>query len=62
MPYKTREKHHNTKYPDSLVKLIRKEHFAYIKGKGYLSLARKYGLSYSTVKDWCQYRTRISAR
>ena len=62
MPYRFGEKHHNAKYPDSLVTQIRSEHMAYIRGRGYESLAVKYGVPYSTVKDWCQYATRKTSR
>lgn len=61
MPIKTGEKHHRTKYPDELVAKIKAEHMAYIRGRGYTELSRKYGISRSTIRDWCQYRCRYDA-
>lgn len=60
-PKKTGEEHHRAKYPDDLVAKIKAEHIAYIKGRGYTELSRKYGIPHSTVRDWCQRKCRDDA-
>lgn len=50
-------KHHRAKLDYSDVKLIRKEHLAYV--VGYEKLAKKFNCGVSTIRDICTYRTRI---
>ena len=61
MPHSAGEKHGKAHHGDELVEKIRKEHMAYIDGKGYKELGRKYGISQWTIRDWVTYRTRKSA-
>jgi hypothetical protein len=49
--------HHKAKLPFEVVKAMRKEHLAYIRGYEYL--AKKYKCGISTARDICTYRTRI---
>lgn len=39
------------------VRAIRSEHVEWVRGRGYESLARKYGVGISTIRDVCTYRT-----
>ena len=43
---------------DCQVRDIRKEHMAYIRGRGYKVLAEKYGCGESTIRDIITFRTR----
>lgn len=45
------------KFTLAQVAAIRAEHLAYVKGRGYLSLARKCGVGASTIRDLVTYRT-----
>lgn len=45
------------KFTPTQVRAIRAEHLAFVKGRGYLSLARKYGVGASTIRDVVTYRT-----
>jgi Mor family transcriptional regulator len=42
---------------DSQVSEIRSAHLAYIRGRGYESLAKKYGVGASTIRDVITYRS-----
>jgi Mor family transcriptional regulator len=45
---------------DDQVREIRKEHMAYIRGRGYRKLAEKYGCGQSTIRDIITFRARQS--
>lgn len=55
------QKHHNARLTDVEVRDIRNRHMAYIKGRGYYSLAKEYGVGVSTIRDIITYRTRRNA-
>jgi hypothetical protein len=60
------EKHHNAKLSDSDVREMRQQfHDAELRGlpawRGYRAAADLFGVSVWTVRDICEYRTRISA-
>ena len=42
---------------DSQVREIRSAHLAYIRGRGYESLAKQYGVGSSTIRDVITYRS-----
>ena len=44
---------------DEQVRDIRKEHLAYISGRGYGAIAKRYGVGESTIRDIITYRTRV---
>lgn len=46
------------KLTDDQVRKMRAEHWPYARGKGYVSLAKKYRCCASTARDICTYRTR----
>ncbi len=52
---------HNAKLSDDDVRSIRSEHMAYVRGRGYKALAKKYSSSESTIRDIVTYRTRRNA-
>ena len=62
MPYSSGENHIKAIHSDDFVAKIRKEHMAYINGRCYQELGKKYGISMWTIIDWVTYRTRRSAR
>ena len=62
MAYAAGENHRKANHSDDFVAKIRKEHMAYIRGRGYKELGIKYGISQWTIRDWVTYRTRRSAR
>lgn len=53
------ESHHRAKIPDAVVRAIRAEYLAYV--RGYKRLGEKFGLPWPTVRDIVTYRTRSSA-
>lgn len=54
--------HHRAKLTDDQVRQIRIDHMAYITGRGYPALAKRYGVGISTIRDICTYRTRINVK
>jgi len=48
--------HHRAKARAEIVRKVRAEHVAYI--TSYATLAKKYGVSAWTIRDWVTYRTR----
>ena len=52
--------HHKAKISNELVKAMRKEHLAYV--RGYETLAKKYQCGISTARDICTYRTRVNVK
>ena len=46
---------------DAQVREIRKSHLAYIPGRGYGAIAKKYGVGESTIRDIIKYYTRAAA-
>ena len=61
MPHRYGQNHHRAKLSDEQVREIRAQHLAWVRGRGYKTLALKYGVSESTIRDICTYRTRRSA-
>lgn len=59
--YRIGEAHQKAKLSDAQVKAMRAEYEPGKRGKGYLSLARKYGCGESTARDICTNATRYSA-
>lgn len=57
-PYGIR--HGKAKHSDELIAQIRMEYMPYV--MGYKRLAKKYGISANTIRDWCSYTTRMGAR
>lgn len=55
------QNHHNATLTDQQVREIRNIHMAYINGRGYACLAKKYGVGVSTIRDIVTYRTRRNA-
>jgi len=55
------EWHHRAKLSDAAVRAIRAEYRKGVKGMGYSSLARRYGVAWATVRDVVTWRTRASA-
>jgi len=51
--------HHRAKLPVEVVKAMRAEYLAYVRGYGWL--AKKYDCGVSTARDICTYRTRMAA-
>lgn len=45
---------------DAQVREIRASHMAYIKGRGYGAIAKRYGVGESTIRDIITMRTRLS--
>lgn len=50
------------KLTDDQVRQMRAEYYPYARGKGYLSMARKFQCCESTARDICTYRTRKNVR
>jgi len=55
------ERNHNATLSDSDVRNIRNSHMAYVAGRSYKSIAAKYGVGISTIRDIVTFRTRRSA-
>lgn len=53
------ENNHKAKATDELIAQIRSEYRPYV--NGYKNHAKKYGIPYTTIRDWVQYYTRRSA-
>ena len=53
------EWHQKAKISDALVRQLRSEYLAYV--RGYKRLGQKYGVPWCTVADIVNYRTRASA-
>lgn len=51
------ERQHNARLTPDIVRALRAEHMAYIRGRGYSALAKRYGVAWPTVRDVVTYRT-----
>ena len=47
---------------DDQVRAIRNEHMAYIIGRGYKALAKKYNCAESTIRDIVKCHSRVNVR
>ena len=57
MAYRYGERHQHAKLNAQSVQEIRKQHMAYINGRGIGALAKKFGVHESTIRDVLSYRS-----
>lgn len=50
--------HGRAKQPDSIVAAVRADYKPGVRGYGYASVAKKWGVPFETARDWCNYVTR----
>ena len=59
MPWRTGANHQHAKHPTETVQMIRTQRER--KGTSYDKLAKQYNIPAPTIRDWCEYRTRVSS-